>query len=471
MKKEILYVEQLTTDQSSSQNIDHVTFSLEQGKILGITGLHNSGIMALAGALSGEIPICHGTVYLEDAPVKLTSRTQANQLGIFHITQELAVIPTLTVSENMNILRMQNRQNLILHPRTDLETTRSVFEHYRIGGNPDGYPPALSVGQRTQLSICRAVICGARVLICSAPGEGTSEADLLSLRRFLQMLRDEGLSILIITPDARTALFLSDQVAVMRSGMICYRREVQEASLEDMVCCMAAMKAAAPLLRQSPEREDYRIGLRNLIIPGTKTRSHPINLDLAGGTSLGLLWPAQSYGSDVRKAFLGQSSASGTVLQNGCKEPFRKWRKRNRHQIACLGLRFWEQDLQENMTVAENLLLRTYHRYDRRLGILNPVMLNLALREFSEAYGLDPDCLNRYPRHLSPELRHQVVLWSVLFAPPRLLVLDCPMFTMDEQIRRNYLSALEDLKRGGTAILWSDNGEFPKYYCDRYLSL
>ena len=173
---------------------------------------------------------------------------------------------------------MQNRQNLILHPRTDLETTRSVFEHYRIGGNPDGYPPALSVGQRTQLSICRAVICGARVLICSAPGEGTSEADLLSLRRFLQMLRDEGLSILIITPDARKALFLSDQVAVMRSGMICYRREVQEASLEDMVCCMAAMKAAAPLLRQSPEREDYRIGLRNLIIPGTKTRS-------SGGTA------------------------------------------------------------------------------------------------------------------------------------------------------------------------------------------
>lgn len=471
MNKEILYVEQLTTNQSSAQNIDHVTFSLEQGKIFGITGLHNSGITALAGALSGEIPVCRGTIYLEDRPLRLTSQVQANRMGIFRITQELAVIPTLTISENMNILRMQDQRDLILHPKTNLETTRAVFEHYGISGDPDGYPSSLSVGQRTQLSICRAVICGARVLICSALGEGSSEADLLSLRRFLRMLRDEGISILLITPDARKARLFSDRVAVMRGGMICYQRDTQEASLEDMVRCMTIQKTVGPLPQQSAEAETYRISLRNLIIPGTKTCSQPIDIDLVGGTSVGLFWPDHSYGNDVRKSFLGQFPATGTVLQNGREEPFQSWRKRNRYQIACLGLRFWEQDIQEHMTVAENLLLRTYHRYHRLFGLLNTAMLNLALREFSEAHGLDPDCMTYYPRHLSPELRHQVVLWSVLFAPPKLLVLDCPMFTMDEQIRHNYLSALEELKTGGTAILWSDNGEFPKYYCDRYIQI
>lgn len=471
MNQEILYAENLTTNQPSSQNIDHVSFSLEQGRIMGITGLHNSGITALAGALCGEIPLSRGTVYLEDRPLHLTSRAQANRLGIFRITQEQAVIPTLTISENMNILKMQSQKNHILDPKMDLETTRSVFQHYGIGGDPDGYPASLSVGQLTQLSICRAVICGARVLVCYALGEGTSEADMRSLRRFLQMLRDEDISILLITPDARKALLLSDRMAVMRSGMLCYQRDTAEASLEDMVHHMAIQKAAEPLPQAPASARSWQIGLRDLTVALPQICEHPITADLQSGTSVGLFWPSSDYGNKIKKVFLGQLPATGTVIENGRVESFQSWRKRNRHQIACLGLRFWEQDLQEHMTVGENLLLRTYHRYDRRGGILNQAMLKLALREFSGSHGLDPDCLNCYPRHLPPELRHQVVLWSVLFAPPKLLVLDCPMFTMDEQIRQNYLRALDELKVGGTAILWSDNGEFPKYYCDRYLSV
>ncbi len=471
MNKEILYVENLSTSQPSSQNIDNITFSLEQGKIMGITGLHNSGITALAAALSGEIPVSHGTIYLEDRPLRLTSRVQANRLGIFRIIQEQAVIPTLTISENMNILKIQSRKNHILDPKMNLETTRAVFKHYGIGGDPDGYPASLSVGQLTQLSICRAVICGARVLVCYALGEGTSEADFLSLRRFLRMLRDEDLAVLLITPDARKALQLSDRVAVMRSGMLCYQRDAAEASFEEMLLHMAIQEATSAVSPVLSESEIHRISLRDLTIAAPLMRSRTITVDLCGGTSTGLFWPSGNYGNDLKRAFLGEVPASGTVVENGRTESFRSWRKRNRCHIACLGIRFWEHDIQEHMTVGENLLLRTYHRFGHRLGVLNTDMLALALREFSSSHGLDPDCLSYYPRHLSPELRHQVVLWSVLLAPPKLLVLDCPMFTMDEQIRRNYLSALDELKANGTAILWSDNGEFPKYYCDSYIQM
>lgn len=209
MRKEILYAENLTTDQTSEQNIDHVSFLLEQGEILGVTGLHGSGISALAAALCGERRISHGTIYLDGEPVRLASREQANHLGIYQITQSFAVVPTLSVSENLNILRGFSWRGFLIDQKLNQETTRVVFEHYGISGNPNGYPGALSKGEQAQLSICRAMICGAKVLVCREIGEGFSEDELLALHRFLRQLCGEGISVVLITPDARkgAALF------------------------------------------------------------------------------------------------------------------------------------------------------------------------------------------------------------------------------------------------------------------------
>ena len=72
---------------------------------------------------------------------------------------------------------------------------------------------------------------------------------------------------------------------------------------------------------------------------------------------------------------------------------------------------------------------------------------------------------------LPPELRNQIVLWGVLFSPPKLLVLDCPMYGMDEQIRQSFLVCLKKLKAAGTAILWSDNSETLRNYSDQFVVL
>lgn len=468
MRKEILYAENLTTDQTSEQNIDHVSFLLEQGEILGVTGLHGSGISALAAALCGERRISHGTIYLDGEPVRLASREQANHLGIYQITQSFAVVPTLSVSENLNILRGFSWRGFLIDQKLNQETTRVVFEHYGISGNPNGYPGALSKGEQAQLSICRAMICGAKVLVCREIGEGFSEDELLALHRFLRQLCGEGISVVLITPDARKALRFSDHVAVMRGGMICYYREAAEATLEEMVRCMA-VKTAASVLKREGCADRHPISFRGVRLREFGARS--ITAELYGGVSLGLFWAFSSYGDLVTQLFTGRKKGFGTVLEGGVSCSFNDWLKRNRQQIFCLGIRFWECNLNENMTVAENLLLRTYYRYNDRLGILNRPMLGLALREFAAAHGIDPACFEKYPRHLSPELRNQIVLWSVLFSPPKLLVLDCPMYTMDEQIRRSFLNALAELKAGGTAILWSDSSESPQYYCDRFITI
>lgn len=469
MKEEILYVENLTTGLTAEQNIDHISFSLARGEIMGVTGLQGSGIFALADALTGAVRPSAGTIYLDGEPVRLTSQKNANDLGIYEIRHSLSVIPTLSVAENLNVLRRFSWRNFFIRRKLNQDTTRVVFEHYGINGDPDDCTCGLTKGQQMELSICRALLCGARVLICREAGEGFCEEELAEFKRFLRQIRDEGTPVIMINSDARKVVEFADRIAVVRSGMLCYERDTAEASLDEVFRCIAGEPPADAPGGMRTAFEPL-LSLRGLWIPESPPRQ--ISAEVYAGTVLGLYWAASSHGDMVYQVFSGARNAAGTVVEGGRALPFRVWRQKNRRGMLCLGMRFWENGLHENMTVAENLALRTYSRYDDRAGVLSPRMLRLALREFSEEHGIDPDCLEQYPRHLPPALRNQIVLWGALFAPPRLLVLDCPMYTMDEQIRRNFLSCLAELRGAGTAILWSGNNSMIlNTYCDRVVTV
>ena len=469
MEEEILYIENLSTGLTSGRNIDHVSFSLRKGEILGITGLSNSGISALAGALTGELSPSTGHIYLNGAPVRLTSRKQANSLGIYEIRHSLSIIKNLSVAENLNVLRRFVWRDFLIRKRRNAETTRMVFSRYGIRGDPDGGASGLTKGQQTELSICRALLCGAQVLVCQEVGEGFSEEEFAEFRRFLHKIRDEGTPIITLHSDARKVLQLADRVAVVRSGMICYQRPVQEAEL-DKICLCVAGKSSEGMGGKPQKPKEPALTLRGVSSPEFASRE--LNAELYAGAVQGIYWEASTCGNAVYQIFSGLLPASGTVVENGRAWRFADWRQKNRKRILCLGMRFWQNGLYENMTVAENLALQTYSRYDDRGGMMNRRMLRLALAEFTASHGIDPDCLARYPYHLAPELRNRIVLWSALFAHPKLLVLDCPMYTMDEQLRRHFLSCLGELRAAGTVILWSsNNGLTLESYCDHVVKV
>ena len=179
--------------------------------------------------------------------------------------------------------------------------------------------------------------------------------------------------------------------------------------------------------------------------------------DIYTGKSLGILCEGSEQMNVFYQMFSGDEPIQGMVVQNQRLMHFSQWRSRNRHTIQCLRARFWENGLFENMTAAENILFRSLYRFNDRMGILNRRMLRLALRDFAAAHGFDPDALEVYPRQLPNQLNNQIVLLGMLFIPAKLLVLDHPFYTIDEQIKQDLLHCIAELKAQNTAILWSSN--------------
>ena len=471
MREEVLYAENLVTEQIDRKNLEYVSFSLLRGEILGITGLNGSGLSTLADVLTGRIPLSGGTLYVDGEAVSLQSREQAKAEGIFEVSHRLSMIQTLSVSENLNVLGRDTLRNFFINPRLNAATTQMILENYHIDSTPEEKAGRLSGGQRAELSVCRAILCGARILVCREIGEGFNENEEREFSRFLRQLRDEGVHIILMNSDVRKLLRYADRIAVMRGGAVCYCRETAAVSMDTLYRCMTASQVP---LTASAQSEKMFCGP---ILRFDGVRSQNLNCafdaELRPGRALGLLWDNGSVGNDIFRIFSGSEPADGAVWIGRKRLPFSVWRNRWRGEILCLGMRFWEKNLFENLTVGENLLVRGYERKRGTwAGILSPSMMQLALREFAEEHGIDVGIFTCYPRHLPLELRSQIVLWGALLHPPKVLILDIPLYTADESIRNNFLACLAELKAAGTAILWSSN-EQPtlRFCCDEIVTI
>lgn len=470
MNEEVLYAENLVTHLNNQKNLDYVSFYLRRGEILGITGLNGSGISTLGDVLAGRVRLQSGTVYLDGRPVALDSGERANAAGIYEVRDRHATIDTLSVAENLSVLRRGSWKSFIVRKRRNLSTTQSILTHYQIGGNPAMLAGRMTNRQRIELSICRAILCGARVLICRDVGDGFAQEDTRALKAFFHQIRNEGIPIVMISADVRRLLDFADRIAVMRSGMICYSHPTEGISPQILYRCLERTQEVATPPGPPAAPGGALLRVEALLTP--ENRRHPITADLYAGSTVGLLWENHSIGDLTLRIFSGQTPASGFVADGDTRIPFARWQRKNRDNILCLGIRFWENQLYEHMTVGENLALRTYSRYNSRGGIFNAGMLRLALREFARAQGIAPACLGQYPRHLPPELRNQIVLWGVLFVRPAFLVMDNPLYAADENIRNSVVRCVAALKSAGSSILWSNNNRIAlETYCDRIVTV
>ena len=202
----------------------YVSLSLRAGEILGVTGISESGASVLADVLCGKLCPASGTIYLDGVPVSYRSENEARKLGIYEITHQASVVNGMTAAENLAVLRRFSWKNLLLRRKNIAEMSKQVFEHYGIGCEPHACGSSLTNEQRLEISICRALLCGAKVLVCREAGEGLDRDELIRFAAFLHQLRDEGVSVIVFNSSVFKVLQYADRIAVMRSGMICWER-------------------------------------------------------------------------------------------------------------------------------------------------------------------------------------------------------------------------------------------------------
>lgn len=225
-----------------------VDMHFPKGKVTAIIGDNGAGKSTLIKCLSGIYTPTAGAIFVDRKEVKITSPINARHLGIETVYQDLAVIDTLSVTENLYLsreirrglwpLQLLNRKKMRAGAAEMMERVgnKTILLENEIGN--------MSGGQRQAVAISRAVGWGAQVIIFDEPTAALGVKETAEVGHLIQRLKDQGITIIIISHNFEEVLQLADLVWVMRQGRAVTSRNVSEVTGRELVALITGADAA-----------------------------------------------------------------------------------------------------------------------------------------------------------------------------------------------------------------------------------
>jgi ABC-type sugar transport system ATPase subunit len=226
-----------------------VSMHIPAGQVTAIIGDNGAGKSTLIKCLSGIHEPTTGQILVDGVPASISSPQASRDLGIETVYQDLAVIDTLNVMQNLYLsrelsvglwpFRLLNQRKMKSGARDMLSrignTTLSLTQE--VGG--------MSGGQRQAVAICRAVAWGAKTVIFDEPTAALGPNESAEVHRLIASLRDEGITVILISHNFEEVMGLADLIWVMRQGRAIASRKATETSGRELVALLTGADIAS----------------------------------------------------------------------------------------------------------------------------------------------------------------------------------------------------------------------------------
>jgi branched-chain amino acid transport system ATP-binding protein len=220
-----LAVEELVAGYGGVVALNGVSISAGTSAITAVLGANGAGKTTLLRAVSGMIRPRRGRILLGDADLAGRGPEQMVRAGIAHVPEGQAVIPELTVEENLRVGMMSWRPAFREGGRSRAERAAALDEAY------ERFPPlaarrrklaaSLSGGERQMLVIARALLARPRVLLLDEPSLGLAPRVMAQVMDLVvQLSREHGITIVLVEQNARGALAIADHGVVLNLGRV-----------------------------------------------------------------------------------------------------------------------------------------------------------------------------------------------------------------------------------------------------------
>lgn len=206
--------------------VQDVSFNVHEGEILALLGRNGAGktstLRTIARMPSPELR--HGEVWLDHKPLHTMSSYEAAQNGIALVPEDRRIIQGLTVEENLKLAQIA--------PPVGWSLDR-IYELFpRLGERRSQDGSTLSGGEQQMLAIARALARDIKVLLLDEPYEGLAPVIVQEIAKTLNVIRDQGITTIIVEQNAVAALKLADRAVILDTGQVVYDDSAQKV-LED----------------------------------------------------------------------------------------------------------------------------------------------------------------------------------------------------------------------------------------------
>lgn len=239
MSENIIEIRKLEKSFGGVQALRGVDMHMPRGQVTAIVGDNGAGKSTLIKTISGIHEPTSGAIMFEGEQVKIKSPLDARNLGIETVYQDLAVIDTLSVTQNLYLSREIHTGIWPLRFLNSKKMKVGAQEMLAKVGNTsltlDRELGFMSGGQRQAVAISRAVGWGAKLIIFDEPTAALGVKESAEVHSLIKRLRDAGNSIIMISHNFEEVMNLADFIWVMRQGRAIASRKVAETTGKELV--------------------------------------------------------------------------------------------------------------------------------------------------------------------------------------------------------------------------------------------
>ena len=430
--------------------LEDVTVHVRPGHVQVLLGENGAGKSTLIKMMAGIYQPDGGRIVVDGAAVRLPDVRAAEALGIATIHQELNLVPSMTVAENISLGRMPRRGGL-LDRRAMRVTAERALERIGLDVDPDHQVGELGVARQQLVEIAKALSLDARILVLDEPTAALTRTEIEQLFRVVRELRAAGVAMVFISHHLDEIAEIGDSVSVLRDGRLV--DEVPASTPEpELVRLMVGRDIADkfPRRREHDGPDDVLLDVRGLTRAGVL---EDVTFQVRAGEVVGVVGLVGAGRTELLRSIAGADPYdSGSVLVQG-----RPLRRKDVAGAIRAGVGHVPEDrktqgLVLGATVAENLGYATL-RSSARAGFVDRAGQRSRARSVSERLHVRMRDVDQVVGDLSGGNQQKVVFGRWVLAGSRVLLLDEPTRGVDVGARVELYEFVNSVTAAGGAVV------------------
>lgn len=449
-----------------------VDFRLKKGEVHALVGGNGAGKSTLMKIMTGVYSKDTGKILVDGEEKNIHNTHDARKYGIGMIFQELSLVQTMTVAENIylgdEITSKGLRDTAKMNRRA-----KEVLEELGIDVDPHVKVSGLSVGLSQMVEIAKAVAKDAKILVFDEPTASLSDAETRQLFKMIQELKEKGVSMVYISHRMSEIMEIADSITVLRDGEVVHTGLMSDIDLDGVIAYMIGGTSNKKF--DWKEREYDKSGEDILVVEHLKVNEKiaDISFSVKKGEILGFAGLMGSGRTEIMETLFGlRKKLAGTIRLNGKDVSLKSSRDAVNEGFALVPEDRRKQGLVLIHSVKENAILPKVARMRAKGLFVDEKKANEMVEENVRQLSIVTDGINKRINLLSGGNQQKVVIAKWLNMNPEIMMLDEPTAGVDVGAKAEIIDLIRKYADTGKGVLFvsSELAELMAV-CDRIIVL
>ncbi len=414
---------------------ENANLKLHHSEIHALLGENGAGKSTLMKILFGIEHPTSGDIFLHGENVKIKSPLQAIELGIGMVHQHFMLDEKLTVAENI-ILGMEPKKGLSLDFKKAEQMVRDISEKYNFKVEPNKLVMDLSVGKKQKVEILKALIRGAKILILDEPTAVLTPQETVELFEQLNILKDQGHSIVFISHKLKEVKEICDRATVMRLGHYQGEYEVKNISVAEISKLMVGRDVVRNIEKKPSKPKNIALKVENLRVLNDELKVvvKDVNFAVKKGQILGIAGVEGNGQRELIDCITGlESEYQGKISLEGMDKDI----KVNVKNLREHGMNHIPEDrltygVSAEASISDNIIANRYDKKEYNKNVLQNRKKIVGLsEELIKQYQIKTDSKDTLVRMLSGGNMQKVVAAREMSTDMKVLIADQPTRGID----------------------------------------